>query len=125
MKELTLQSLTLAGPAAQAYSAANPSENQERLAYDLLTILQGLRTQNFAFSAPETTDFATFNSDMNTWLSDANDRFDDWLQGNIASAIGNVPDAITIGAAFVSGGAPAVGAIILEKVLNHMFHVAD
>ena len=125
MKKVELSALSLAPVAAAIYDVDKPSENQERLAYNLNTILLALQAQNFEFTAVETSDFATFNTDMNSWLDDANARFDAWLQGAIGEAIGNVPDAIAIGSAFVSGGATEVGAIILEKMLNHMFHVED
>ena len=125
MKKVELSTLSLAPVAAAVYDVDKPSENQERLAYNLNTILLALQAQNFEFTAVETSDFATFNTDMNSWLDDANARFDAWLQGAVGEAIGNVPDAIAIGSAFVSGGATEVGAIILEKILNHMFHVED
>jgi len=84
-----------------------------------------LRTAGFQFASPEISDFTAYNTAADDWLDDANDRFDAWLQGQIATAIGNVPDVLQIGAAFVSGGATEVGAILLTKILNHMFHVAD
>ena len=84
-----------------------------------------LRTAGFQFARPETSDFTAYNTAADDWLDDANARFDAWLQGAVGEVIGNVPDVLSIGAAFVSGGATEVGAILLSKILNHMFHVED
>ena len=84
-----------------------------------------LRTAGFSFKRPQTSDLTTFNTNMNDWLDDANARFDAWLQGAVGEVISNVPDVLLVGEALVTGGASAVGSIVLEKMLNHMFHVED
>ena len=84
-----------------------------------------LRTAGFEFKRPEVSDLSSYNTNINSWLDDANDRFDDWLQGEVAEAIGNIPDAITVGEAMVTGGAGAVAAILVEKLIQHQFHVED
>ena len=84
-----------------------------------------LRAAGLQFKRPEVSDLSTLNTDMNSWLDDANARFDAWLQGAVGEVISNVPDVLAVGEAMLTGGASAVGAIVLEKTLNHMFHVED
>jgi len=87
--------------------------------------LEELDTQGFNFNAVEVSDFSTFNTSMDTFLANANTRFDEWLQGQVASVSANLPDVLAIGAAYVSGGASEVGGLILQRVLGMLFHQED
>lgn len=109
---------TLPDPSDSNYQAA-------ALCLMLRKTLEELDTQGFSFNAIETTDLSTFNTSMSDFLSNANDRFDDWLQGEVSTVVANLPDVLSIGAAYVSGGASEVGGLILQRVLGMLFHTED
>lgn len=115
------------GSAPGAFSVSPTAENywEEYAAYCYCVSMWNLSAAGITMTQSEVSDFTAYNTLADTWLDDANDRFDAWLQGAVGEAIGNVPDVLQIGAAFVSGGASEVGVIILSKILNHMFHVED
>jgi hypothetical protein len=106
-------------------STSDPMYQVSALALFYRQQFAALKTAGFQFKRPEISDLSSYNTSINSWLDDANDRFDDWLQGNVASAIGNIPDAITVGEAMVTGGAGAVVAVLVEKLIQHQFHVED
>ena len=106
-------------------ASTDPAYQNAALCLMLRKQLENLEANGFSFNAVETTDFTTFNTDMNTFLANANQRFDEWLQGQVATVAANLPDVLSIGAAYVSGGATEVGGLILQRVLGHLFHQTD
>jgi len=106
-------------------STSDPMHQVAALALFYRQQFAALRTAGFQFKRPEVSDLSSYNTSVNSWLDDANDRFDDWLQGEVAEVIGNIPDAITVGEAMVTGGAGAVVAVLLEKIIQSQFNVED
>jgi hypothetical protein len=79
-----------------------------------------LRTAGFTFARPETTDFTTFKNGLATYLSNAYDRETEIIQDGVATTVATLPDVLSIGAAFTSGGASAAAACILNIVLGKL-----
>ena len=79
-----------------------------------------LRTAGFQYARPEVSDFTSFKSDLSTYLSNAYDRETEIIQDGIATTTANLPDVLSIGAAFVSGGATEAAACILNILLGKL-----
>jgi len=79
-----------------------------------------LRTAGFQFAKPEVSDFTSFKANLSTYLSDAYDRETEIIQDGVATTVANLPDVLSIGAAFVSGGATEAAACILNIILGKL-----
>ncbi len=123
MKQSDIQ--TIAGALDTLPVDSDPMYQPAVLALMIRKNLEALDTQGFNFKLAETTDLTSFNNDMTTYLANANTRFDEWLQGQVATVAANLPDVLAVGEAMLSGGGSAVGALVLNRVLGMAFHRED
>lgn len=79
-----------------------------------------LRAAGFQFAKPEVSDFTSFKNSLSTYLSDAYDRETEIIQNGVATTVATLPDVLSIGAAFVSGGATEASACILNIILGKL-----
>lgn len=90
------------------------------LALTLHKIIKNLSDEGFTFRAPEVSDFTTYRASLSDYLDAAYERETEIIQQGFSNVIANLPDVLTIGAAFASGGASAAGACILEIILGKL-----
>ena len=79
-----------------------------------------LRTAGFNFARPEVSDFSTFNNELSTYLDNAHDRETEIIQTGASAISANLPDILSIGAAFASGGASAAAACVVNTALGKL-----
>lgn len=101
-------------------SPGDPTYQVESLALFYRQQWAALRTAGFNFARPQTSDFSTFQTGLETYLEDAYDRETEIINDGVATTVAALPDILAIGSAFVSGGASAVGAILLEIILGKL-----
>lgn len=99
---------------------SDPMYQSAVLSLVLRKTLENMNTVDIAVTQPEVSDFSTFKSDLSTYLSDAYDRETEIINNGVSSIVANLPDVLSIGAAFVSGGATEAGACILNIVLGKL-----
>ena len=106
-------------------ATSDPMYQTSVLSLMIRKTLENVEAQGIDIVRTEVADFEAFEFDMNDFIDKSGQRLDDLLTTGVTTVIANLPDVLEIGAAYASGGATAVGGIILNKVIGHMFHVAD
>lgn len=107
-------------PAASPYDSAYPTENTERLSYYILQQWEALRIAGLKFTKPETSDFSGFKASLSDYLSLAYQRETEIIQQGFSNIVANIPDILSIGAAYASGGATEAIGCILNIAIGKM-----
>ena len=114
------------GTLDETLPATSDSQYQQAaLSLTIHKIVKNLSDEGFEFTKPEATDFTAFNTEVNTFITDMNTRFDEILAQGFSEVVANLPDVLNIMAAISSGGLSEVPAILLNAILGQMFHWRD
>jgi hypothetical protein len=117
---LSAEIITIAGASDDLPATTDPAYQMAVLSLMIRKNLENLDTEGFEYTKPEVSDFTGFKSELSTYLQNAYDRETEILQNGFATTIATLPDVLSIGAAFASGGATEAGACILNIVLGKL-----
>jgi len=82
--------------------------------------LENIEDAGIKVTAVENSDFTSYRTALSTYVSNAHDRETEIIQDGVSSIAANLPDILSIGAAFASGGASAAGACVLNIMLGKL-----
>lgn len=99
----------------------DPTYQTESLCLFLKQQFAALRTEGFKFQKAQIADLSSWETDLEDWLSDAQDREDQILQQGYSSIVATLPDVLAIGSAYMSGGADAVLGCLVNIILERTF----
>lgn len=101
-------------------ASSDPNYQNAVLCLMLRKTLEGMDTEGFDITRPEISDFTTYRASLTSWLDDAYDREAEIIRTGTSEIVANLPDILTIGAAYISGGASAAIGCVIEIMLKRL-----
>ncbi|MGW8324242.1 MAG: hypothetical protein ACWGNI_00970 [Desulfobacterales bacterium] len=111
---------TVAGAVDTLPASTDPNYQTAVLSLMIRKTFEAMETAGLDITRPEISDFSPFKSSLSTYLQNAYDRETEIITDGVSSISANIPDILSIGAAYVSGGASEAIGCVLNIMIGKM-----